>query len=88
MPGRSLFQSGDWLVLPTRQIVQQKFQRDKERTEYVFSVIVSDRIPWRTIPCFYGGHTGIEHHTGPRVEVDVYRVIAPHRARAPATSSP
>ncbi len=80
LPRRSLLRKGDWLVLPDGRITQQRFERDPARTEFAFAVVVTDRVPWQTVMSFYGGRSGVEHHDGTRLGVDVYRVTADHYA--------
>jgi hypothetical protein len=40
---------------------------------------LGDRLPLRTVPCYYGSGTPLEHHQGPRVALTIYR----HERAAP-----
>jgi hypothetical protein len=77
---RTRFRPGDFLVIPDDRITRQPYTRDAARTEHVFSVWVTDPIPWQTIPCYYGGRCAVENHDCARLVIDVYRVTAAHAA--------
>jgi hypothetical protein len=73
-PDRSRLRPGDWLVVPDERLNQQEIQLDERRTVLAGTVSVQDPVPLRTVSCFYGGRTPLEHHEGPRVVVALYRV--------------
>src|SRR5262249_4471546 len=84
------FKKDDWLVLPQYRwqgdrfaggVHKQSFTPDEARTEPAFQVVVHDRVPWQTIINFYSGLSAVEHHEGPRLEVEVRRVTEDHDPR-------
>lgn len=70
----SLLRRGDWLVKPEWRLNQQMIRVDPERTARVKVLRIQDWIPLRTVQTFYGGFVPLEHHQGPRVVIEVYRV--------------
>jgi hypothetical protein len=91
IPPRSAFKKGDWLVLPEFRygggrfaagVHQQNFTPDDQRTEVRtdLNVVMDDRIPLKTIMTFYSGCTAVEYHDGPRLQVEVRRVLEDHDA--------
>ncbi|HKI32667.1 MAG TPA: hypothetical protein VKA46_12520 [Gemmataceae bacterium] len=90
MPPRSALKKGDWLVLPEFRynnndfaagVHQQLYTPDKERTKHEFPVIRDDPIPLQTIMTLYSGYSTVRHHEGPRLQVEVRRVLEDHDAR-------
>jgi hypothetical protein len=90
IPPRSAFKKGDWLVLPQYRwsgerfaggVHKQSFAPDPNLTEPRFDIVMNDRVPLQTIINFYSGFTAVEHHDGPRLQVEVRRVLADHEAR-------
>ena len=65
---------GDWLLVPDQHIDQQSVSLDERRLAPVHRLVLDDGIPLRTLPFYYGGHVGLEHRRGPRLEVRLYRV--------------
>jgi len=90
IPGRSAFKKDDWLVLPQYRwsgerfaggVHKQPFTPDPEKTEHAFDVVLDDRIPLQTIMTLYSGYSAVMHHDGPRLQVEVRRVLQDHDAR-------
>jgi hypothetical protein len=84
---RTILRAGDWLIVPSPRIVQQRFWIDELRTERVHVVSLFDRLPLRTMSCYYLGWAPLERHEGPRMQVAIYRVkedfpVRPYRSRA------
>lgn len=71
---RTILRAGDWLIVPCARIAQQRFWIDGARTERAHVLSLSDRIPLRTLYCYYSGRTPLERHEGPRMQVTIYRV--------------
>ncbi len=90
LPPRSALKKGDWLVIPQYRwsgerfaagVHKQDYAPDPQRTEHEFDVVVDDAIPLQTIMTLYSGTTAVAHHEGPRLEVEVRRVVSDHDAR-------
>jgi len=90
IPPRSAFKKGDWVVLPPwpwsgRRLAglvhTQDFTADERLTKKQFIVVITDRVPLQTIVNYYSGATAVEYHAGPRLEVEVRRVLEDHNAR-------
>lgn len=89
IPPRSVLHRGDWLVIPQYRwsgdrfaggVHKQFFTPDPYLTRLEFTVVMEDRVPLQTIINYYSGFTAVEHHDGPRLEVEVRRVLADHEA--------
>jgi hypothetical protein len=74
--GESMLRKGDVLVLPDEGIDQQKVAMQKQSMELIEMLSVSDFLPLRTVPGFYGGDVPLQHQEGSRVFVWIYRVTA------------
>lgn len=76
---------GDWLVVPSPSLEQQRIRLDPQDLELVEELSSSDALPLRTVRCFYGTATGVplEHREGPRLTVAIYRVRRDFVPRAP-----
>ncbi len=73
LPFGSPLRPGDWLVEDPRfGIFPMEALRD--RLEPVADLEVFDSLPLRTIICFHGGGTPLEHAAGPQMVVHVYRL--------------
>lgn len=83
IPDLSLLEAGDWLVVPEERFQQQQVLLDPKRLELVAEPSVRDCLPLRTVRCYYGGDTPMEHQSGPRIGVRVWRVT---KAFVPANS--
>jgi hypothetical protein len=87
---RTILRAGDWLIVPSTRIFQQRFWIDPERTEKAHVLLLRDGLPLRTFFCYYMGWTPLERHDGPRLVVTIYRVkedfpVRPYRgSRAPS----
>jgi hypothetical protein len=89
IPPRSRLREGDWLVLPEWRsdahgfaagVHSQSFTPDPALTRKEFTVVEDDPIPLQTIMSLYSGTTPVRHHDGPRLQVEVRRVLADHDA--------
>jgi 4-amino-4-deoxy-L-arabinose transferase-like glycosyltransferase len=104
IPPRSELRRGDWLVLPRYRwsgdrfaggVHKQDYTPDPDLTRPEFIIRLTDFVPLQTIINFYSGFTAVEHHEGPRLELEVRRVVADHpaepyvtpRHRAPASAA-
>jgi hypothetical protein len=68
---------GDWIVAPDSFRVHcPPIDLDNEPLEIAHRVVRTTRVPLRTIWQYYCGWVPIEAHSGPRLEVTVYRVRA------------
>ncbi|MCI0455761.1 MAG: glycosyltransferase family 39 protein [Gemmataceae bacterium] len=77
VPNRSRLGVGDWLVVPDQRINQQEIHLEKGKVcLWGEPLVVTDRVPLRTVSCFYGGAAPLEHQEGPRLSVQLYRVLA------------
>jgi hypothetical protein len=74
-PPPSRLRRGDWLVVPDRRQNQQALPLDPDQLELWEEVVVPAWVPLRTVPCYYGGRTPLEHHEGPRLRARAYRVL-------------
>jgi hypothetical protein len=74
--GRLSARPGDWLVIPEHSYEQQKLHWQPGQVEAMFDVVLDDWLPFRTVRCFYGTHSGapLEQKIGPRLTATVYRV--------------
>jgi hypothetical protein len=90
LPPRSALKQGDWLVLPQYRwtgdrfaagVHKQPYRPDPERTVYQFDVVMDDPVPLQTIMTYYSGFAAVQHHDGPRLQVEVRRVLQDHYAR-------
>ncbi len=88
VPGESRLHQGDWLVVPDRRLEQQKIDIDKNLAQILGPLTVEDHLPLRTVVCYYGSRTPLEHKEGPRFRVTIYRVKADFVPRPPPSSSP
>jgi hypothetical protein len=76
LPPPSHLHEGDWLVVPGKRIHRQDVELSGLPLELAVTLTFEDPVPLRTVWCFYLGRTPVERHTGPRLQVDVYRVGA------------
>jgi hypothetical protein len=74
LPPPSRLRSGDWLVVAEDYFQKPALDFSALPREEVNRVVIDDPLPLQTVPCFYGGRTPLEHHEGPRLVVDIYRV--------------
>jgi hypothetical protein len=64
--------TGDWVVLGDQRYAP--WPGDMDRLEIVTVVRLDDPLPLRTVPCYYGGRTPLEHRDEPRYSASIYRV--------------
>jgi hypothetical protein len=76
VPHHSQLRAGDWLVLPGPPIDRQHIELKGTPTEHAFDVRVEDGLPLRTVVGYYGGAEPLTYCRGPRLEVEVRRVLA------------
>ena len=75
-PGRSLLHEGDLLVVAEQQGIRPDLHLDQAPLRQLHTVTAADGLPFRTMLCYYSGGTPLQHHTGPRLRLIVYRVRA------------
>jgi hypothetical protein len=63
---------GDWLVVGDPRF--SSWPGQMERLEIVTERHVTDHLPLRTVTCYYGGRTALEHQEGPRYACMIYRL--------------
>jgi hypothetical protein len=89
MQPRSALKEGDWVVVPqylwsgerfAAGVHKQRYTPDPKCTRSEFDVIKDDRIPLQTIMTLYSGLSAVVHHEGPRLQVEVRRVVQDHDA--------
>jgi hypothetical protein len=73
----SVLQPGDWLVVPEERWNQQTIVIDPHAAHEQREIAIEDALPLRTVQSFYGGYVPLEHHTGPRIRVTIYRITTP-----------
>jgi hypothetical protein len=95
LPPPSRLRAGDWLIVPDGRLEQQWLDLDAAPVDLVEPhLVIPAWLPVRTIPCYYGGRTPLEHQHGSRLQVRLYRVRAAFtpapgsRAPFPAESAP
>lgn len=71
----SHLKAGDWLILPDPRIDQQTIKLDPHQTKLIDTWVANDWLPLRTSSNYYGGWTPLEHQQGPRLEVEVRKVL-------------
>jgi hypothetical protein len=76
-------QRGDWLVRPDERVGSQAIDFDSPALREEKKLTLDDRVPLRTVACFYCGRAPLEHHEGPRITVRIYRVTADYEPQAP-----
>jgi len=86
VPDTTQLLPGDWLVVPsapTGHVERQRIRLDAASTRAERGVLLGVPLPWRTVMCYYGGYVPLERHEGPRLEITIYRVVAPWVPRTP-----
>jgi hypothetical protein len=98
VPDRTRLNAGDVLMVRDPSMSARALALSPDQIQPLDRIVISDALPVRTVTCFYGGRTPLEHHEGPRVAVSVYRVqsdcilktahderpVLPNRANPPA----
>jgi len=84
-PDLSVLQENDWLIVPDDRFEQQEIVLDPESAKKVARIDMRDRLPLRTVRCFYAGQVPMEHLDGPRIVITIYRI---NGAWIPATPAP
>jgi hypothetical protein len=74
IPDYSCLRPNDWLVVPEEHHIQQKIQLPRGAATRAHTVDVTDRVPFRTVMCYFGGRTALEHHERPRLHVSIFRI--------------
>jgi hypothetical protein len=90
---RTLHRAGDFLVVPFRRITQQIFWLDEQRSEARHVIALHDRLPLRTLHCFYLGFVPLERNDEPRMQLTIYRFtqdspLRPYRGHDKAGATP
>ena len=75
-PGQSLLHRGDLLVVAEQQLIRPDLQLGQAPLQHLHTVTHTDGVPFRTVLCYYSGGTVVQRHTGPRLRLLVYRVLA------------
>ncbi len=76
-PPVSRLRAGDWLVVPGPRLNAQSMVLEEDKLRPEGGLVIATRVPLRTVPCFYGGRTPLEHEEGEgALEVTIYRVTA------------
>jgi hypothetical protein len=75
LPPATVLHKGDWLVVAEEPWQASKLNLAALPLREATRIVIDDPVPLRTVPCFYGGRTPLEHHEGPRLTVVVYRVV-------------
>jgi hypothetical protein len=75
-PNRQHVRAGDLLVIVEQPLIRFAFALDRAPVTPVAVIDQQDDLPWRTVVCYYGGRTPLQHHEGPRLRLTVYRVLA------------
>lgn len=73
VPDETIVEPGDWLVLPDTRLHQQRIAVWKDALTEETRLTIHDRVPLRTIECYYHGATVWEHHSGLRWTISIYR---------------
>jgi hypothetical protein len=77
LPAASAPRPGDWIVVPdSARVHVPAIDLDHAPLDPVVVVHSTDPVPLRTLWPFYSGYFPLEAHSGPRLEVTVYRVRA------------
>jgi hypothetical protein len=86
-PAPSHFHAGDWIVMPSAKIPQQRLYDAGPMPELVWEFPIADSIPLSTVPGYYGGGCPINPQHGPRLTVSVYRLRADAVPKRPPMAS-
>jgi hypothetical protein len=65
---------GEWVVVPDARVTQQPWRAGVDRGEVMTVLRWDDALGLRTVPCYYGGNSALEHHEGPRLCVTILRI--------------
>ncbi len=74
LPPATVFAPGDWLVVPDSRLNQQGVRLPEDCVILCGELTVGGSLSLRTVPCFYGGRTPVEHEEGSNLKVRIYRV--------------
>jgi len=74
VPGESILQAGDWLVIAGTPVDRPAFELRDDRSEIVTKVEIADWLPWKTVAGYYGGQEPLDHRAGARLVVEVRQV--------------
>jgi hypothetical protein len=76
-PPPSRLRAGDWLIVPDSRLTAQGLRLEEDKLRLEAWLVVAAPLRLRTVPCFYGGFTPLEHEEGEgALQVKVYRVTA------------
>jgi hypothetical protein len=74
IPGYSLLQTGDWLIVAPDWMPRQKFVPDERQGRPLYTVRIDRCLRLRTLPAYYGGRNSIEWWPSPMLELKIYRI--------------
>lgn len=74
LPSASRMESGDWLVIAEEPERNPDLDVAALPLEKMTQIVIDDRLPLRTVPCFYVGRTPLEHRETPRLTIVIYRI--------------
>lgn len=83
VPEQSKLVPGDWLVVPGPRLDQQPIDITGAPLTLVEVIEVGDVLPWQTLAGYYNNDLPLDHFSGPRLSVAVYRVTKPYRPWTP-----
>jgi hypothetical protein len=76
-PPPSRLRAGDWLVVPDARLTAQGLLLEQDKLRPAAGLVIAAPVRLRTVICFYGGRTPLEHEEGEgALEVTIYRVTA------------
>ncbi|MCS6852593.1 MAG: hypothetical protein NZ700_15665 [Gemmataceae bacterium] len=76
LPPPTLLRRGDWLVHPDPRIHKQEIELPADRLAFLPLLVFGDRLPLRTVICYYGGSVPVQPQRGPRLRVGIAQVTA------------
>jgi len=75
VPGRSVLEPGDWLILP-RGVHRQALRIPEGKALRVETIVSRSPWPWSTIPGAYGGYRALRPQPAAQMEIVILRVVA------------
>lgn len=89
LPEVSVLARGDWLVAPAGEFDRQPMEVAAAPLRNVGELAVGvDPVPYRTVVGYYFGFTPLTGRFGPRLTVNVYRVLVDFTATKPSEDAP
>ncbi len=87
IPGHSVLEAGDWLVVAPRTMARQEFQSEESLGSPARIVIVDRGLRLRTLPPYYGGAHPMQWWPSPMFELRIYRIRSSWHPRPAAPPS-